>query len=110
RDLEPEETAHAWDICSRENDLVTLLSNVPLCLIEIVNSNVVCAFRNLRFLSWSYANGRPCGVLECKVLACRHLDRVEPPTESFFEEFSCFAQVRAREFGERHRSRRSRSP
>src|SRR5207253_10818986 len=91
RDLEPEETAHAGDIGPGENDLASLLSNVSLCLIEIFNENVVCASRNLRFLSCSYADGRPCGVLECMVLACRHLDRVEPPTEGIFEEFSCLA-------------------
>src|SRR6266705_6829321 len=91
RDLEPEETAHARDIGSRKNDMSAFLSNVPLCLIEIFNENVVRAFRNLRFLSWSYADGRPCGVLECKLLACRHVDRVESPTEGIFEEFSCLA-------------------
>src|SRR5947209_18908573 len=80
RDLEPEEAAHAWDICSRENDLAALLSNVPLCFIEIVNSNVVCASRNLRFLSWSYADGRRGRVLECKVVACTHRVSADPPT------------------------------
>src|SRR5207245_11717205 len=51
RDLEPEETAHSGDVGSRENYLAALLSNVLLCLIEVLNSNVVCASRNLRFLS-----------------------------------------------------------
>jgi hypothetical protein len=46
-DLEPEKAAHARDVGSGENDLAALLSNVPLCLIEIFNENVVCASRNL---------------------------------------------------------------
>src|SRR6266702_4959955 len=50
-DLEPEKAAHARDVGSREYYLAALLSNVSLCLIEILNENVVCASRNLRFLS-----------------------------------------------------------